>query len=80
MKKLINKRSWECGWCHIEFKKKDFIKSKWIYFCNRCWYCNSDSIFKEYKEVEVPKLVFWIDTKETLKEKLKPKKKHKLFK
>lgn len=73
MKKLINHREWECFCCKVKLKKKEFIEKSWIFICNRCWYYNSESIFKEYKEIEMPQLIFGIDTKETIKKSLKNK-------
>lgn len=75
MKKLINHREWECFWCKVTLKKKEFFKKNWNFICSRCWYLNSESIFKEYKEISVPQLVFWIDTQESIKKSLKSKKK-----
>ena len=67
MKQLINHREWECFWCKVKLKKKEFKKRNWVFICQRCWYYNSESIFKEYKEINSPKLVFWVDTQESIK-------------
>ena len=60
--KVINKNRGGCFSCKSIQDKKDFIKHKSTYICKKCWYYNSESIFKEYKEVENQQLIFWKHT------------------